>query len=409
MNAASTVVACLTPAGAGAIATLGLQGPDAWQFVAPLLHKQIPPEPGQHVLRRLAANGADEVVLTLDDLDHVQRIHIHCHGGAAVVWWLLELLRQRGAKQIGWEEWLRRIEATRLQAEAAIALARAPTLRTAGILLDQKQGALERALREIADRLGAGDRERAAALLDELVERIPLGLHLTRPWKVVLAGATNVGKSSLLNAILGFRRAITAPEPGTTRDRVTALTALEGWPVELIDTAGVRAAATGLEAAGIDRTRHALNDADLILWLLDPTLGELGDPLGDAPGERLGDPLGERLGERIEPPSALPQEKLLTILNKVDLICANEAATIGSRGWPAVSARTGQGVAELLALVARRLVPDPPPAGAPVPFDESLCATLRQAQTALQMGEADSAGRLVRELSSAYSAAGSGQ
>jgi tRNA modification GTPase len=96
-----------------------------------------------------------------------------------------------------------------------------------------------------------------------------LGAHLIHPWRVVLAGPPNVGKSSLFNALLGFDRAITSPHPGTTRDLVEATLVWKGFPIILIDTAGMREATDSLEAAGIARATEASADADMVLWLID--------------------------------------------------------------------------------------------------------------------------------------------
>ena len=86
---------------------------------------------------------------------------------------------------------------------------------------------------------------------------------------MVIAGRPNVGKSRLLNALAGYQRAIVDPTPGTTRDLVTALTAFDGWPVELVDTAGVRETDNAIERSGIDRTLRQTETADLVLKVLD--------------------------------------------------------------------------------------------------------------------------------------------
>ncbi len=82
-------------------------------------------------------------------------------------------------------------------------------------------------------------------------------------------GAPNVGKSSLVNALAGYERSIVAPTPGTTRDVVTTNIAIDGWPIELADTAGLREATEALEGEGIDRARSAGQSSDLVLWVLD--------------------------------------------------------------------------------------------------------------------------------------------
>ena len=96
-----------------------------------------------------------------------------------------------------------------------------------------------------------------------------VGVRLTTGWRVVIAGRPNVGKSRLLNALAGYQRAIVDPTPGTTRDLVTALTAFDGWPVELVDTAGVRETDDAIERSGIDRTLRQTETADLVLKVLD--------------------------------------------------------------------------------------------------------------------------------------------
>src|SRR5690606_16577637 len=116
---------------------------------------------------------------------------------------------------------------------------------------------LQREIDAIGDEIAAGGEdvparfEEARRRLAALVDRAPLGLHLTRPWHVALAGAPNVGKSSLLNAVLGYGRAIVFDQPGTTRDVLDAVTAIDGWPVRLTDGAGLRESVDALEAAGV--------------------------------------------------------------------------------------------------------------------------------------------------------------
>src|SRR5439155_1993256 len=144
-------------------------------------------------------------------------------------------------------------------------LQRAPTLRTAAILLDQLHGAFDSAVARVLELLDT-DPGAARAALGELVRFAPVGRHLVEPWKVVVAGPPNVGKSSLVNALAGYQRTVVSEVAGTTRDAVSVQLAFDGWPVELTDTAGLREA-SGLEAAGIERAKRALAEADLVLWL----------------------------------------------------------------------------------------------------------------------------------------------
>ena len=141
-------------------------------------------------------------------------------------------------------------------------------MRTAEILLDQLHGALRDEIAGIAI-LAEQDAAVACARLDALIELSAVGLHLLSGWKVVIAGRPNVGKSRLLNALCGFSRVIVDATPGTTRDVIAFRTALGGWPVDLTDTAGLRATDHAIELLGIERAKRELADADLVLLVLD--------------------------------------------------------------------------------------------------------------------------------------------
>src|SRR5262249_7833753 len=162
-------------------------------------------------------------------------LELHCHGGIEIVRMLLDVFAERDVRVCSWQNWE---PSNPLRNLAQAALVQATTVRTAAILLDQFLGAFSQALEVIIANLENDETSQGMRRLKELAWRIPLGRHLIQPWQVVIAGAPNVGKSSLVNALAGFQRSVVASTPGTTRDVVTTLLAIDGWPVELADTAG---------------------------------------------------------------------------------------------------------------------------------------------------------------------------
>jgi tRNA modification GTPase len=367
--ATDTFVACLTPPGLGAIACLAVRGPRAWEVVRELFqpHASHPlpgePEMGPLWLGRLGAEVADEVVVSVKAAHPVPWVEVHCHGGREAVRMLEEAFTRRGIQARSWKQFERGADGDPLRAAAAALLAEALTVRTAGILLDQYQGAFRHAVAAIQAAGERGDQETVGRLLDRLRRYVPVGRHLGTPWRVVVAGAPNVGKSSLVNALAGFQRCVVAPTPGTTRDVVTTLIAVEGWPVELADTAGLRDAAGMVEQQGIGLARAAATAADLCLWVLDAS----------------------------QPPvwPKLPTAALAFVINKVDLEPAwdlGEAA-----GALHVSARSGSGLTELCQALADWLVPDSLPAGVAVPFTPDLCDRVEEACHHHEAGRFDEA------------------
>jgi tRNA modification GTPase len=346
-----TAVSLLTAPGTGAIATVEVRGPRAWELARTLFApagKLLPesPDVSRFWFGTLAG---DEVVLAVTAPDAVE---VHCHGGPRVVQMVIAAFEASGGRKppvrIHGKE-------NRGLTPPARLLQFAPTLRTAGIILDQLHGAFANEVRRILALLESDTPAARAALvrLSELGNTV--GRHLVEPWKVVIAGPPNVGKSSLVNALAGYQRAVVSEVAGTTRDAVGVRTAFDGWPVELIDTAGLRAA-EGLEAEGIERTRAQLATADRAVWVIDATA----------------------------PPAALPVGDFLLVANKCDLPAAREHA-----GTLRVSAFTGAGVPELArALVAH--VPHLAP-GEGVPYSAELIELVNRASA-----ENDNAARHLR-------------
>jgi tRNA modification GTPase len=395
----STYVVELTPPGRGAVAVVLVAGPQAVDIVDRLFRaisgRTIRETPlGRVVVGHWGGNDGEElVVCRRDELE----IEVHCHGGYAAVAAVVDSLVQGGAIAMPWREWLRsrvsprregssaaqgeniayRIDAATYAAHAA--LAEALTERAALILLDQFNGALSNAIDAAIESITAENWPHAAVALDALLKHRELGLHLTTPWRVVLAGPPNVGKSSLINALMGFQRAIVAPTPGTTRDVVTATTAIDGWPVLLADTAGLRETSDELEAAGVELARGALATADLAIVV-----------------EEAASPSDEDFSQ-----SLALSGRVIYVRNKIDLVLEPQ---LGGEDAPArsnminTSAVTGEGIAELVAAVGAALVPSPPAPREAVPFTTSQVESLVVARKAVQRQHAAAAIESLRSV-----------
>ena len=355
--------------------TLLVEGPGAVEAVAacfraqggrPLGHTPV----DRVVFGRFGDEPAEEVVVRRRADGSVE---VNCHGGLAVVEMVCRLLAGQGCREVGWRDWVRGHHDDPIAAEAHLALADARTERTAAILLDQLGGALRREIEAIRGLLAAGEADSARQRLATLLGRAELGRHLVRPWRVVLAGRPNVGKSSLINALLGYGRAIVHHVPGTTRDVVTATTAMDGWPVELADTAGLHAADKAIERAGVARAQQELAAADLVVLVFD-----IRQPWCEADAGLLSTHPGA-----------------IVVHSKCDLPAANgPARPLGL----ATSAVTGQGIGTLVATVAGCLVAEAPPAGAAVPFSEVQIEQVAAAGEALDRGDMAAAAGVLERL-----------
>lgn len=188
-----------------------------------------------------------------------------------------------------------------------------------------------------------------------------------RHWRdgalVVLAGQVNAGKSSLLNAVLGVNRAIVTEIPGTTRDYLEEPVSLDGLPVRLVDTAGLRDATGTVESLGIARSRELAASADLVLLVIDADLGPGAEDL-----------------------ALLDQDvPLLVLANKMDLV-SESPAWFAEAPWKdktvlELSAKSGRGLPEMLAVVRETL------AGSGFPEGDLLAPNLRQRDALVRAGE----------------------
>ena len=310
-----TIAAISTAAGEAAIALIRISGKDAIEVADKVFRgKQRPSDLAsqtQH-LGEIVENGAiiDQVMLAVhhapasytgEDL-----IEISCHGGALVTAKVLETCLRAGARGARAGEFTERaylngkIDLT--QAEAVIDLIRAQTdlaLRSATEQLAGRLGDEFRNLRQrlidiiahveasmdfpeegispddvatICDRLESLRNE-----IDKLLATAETGRILHEGLRVVIFGATNAGKSSLLNRMLGFDRAIVSEMHGTTRDSIEERINLRGIALRLFDTAGLRAPENLVEREGMERTQRTLETADLRLHIVDASASRPGD------------------------------------------------------------------------------------------------------------------------------------
>jgi tRNA modification GTPase len=278
-----------------------------------------------------------------------ERLEVHCHGGVAASAAVIASLEALGAVRQPWPEWLAAAGESTIQVEAREALARAGGPKAARILCRQLAGALDAEFARIASLEAAANVAAATAARERLRRAARVGLRLTRPWRVVVAGEVNVGKSSLVNALAGHARSIVSAEPGTTRDVLETRIVLDGWEIDLVDTAGLREAPAGpTEAAGIERACAAAASADLVV------LCRTGFSLSS--GRRTGFSLSEK-------------SDTLPVLTKCDLASPEDHAPCDAIH---TSALTGLGIDALAAAIIRRLVPEqseaPTLLGGPVPF-----------------------------------------
>jgi tRNA modification GTPase len=343
-------VALLTPPGRGALAVVGVAGAGALDVVAKLFHPRggMPladlPDGSIAFGRWADPERGEELVVVRRTPESLE---VHCHGGLAASEAVIWSLEAAGTVRQPWPEWLAASGASEIEVEAREALAQASGPKAARILARQLAGQLGREMDRIRALRAAGRQAEADAAVARLLRASRVGLRLTRPWRVVLAGPVNAGKSSLVNALAGHARSIVSAEPGTTRDVLETRIVLDGWEIDLIDTAGLRGAdladASPTERAGIDRAIAATAEADLVL--------------------RLG-------GAGFQPASA-DNSREIAVAAKCDLAPAGFAPLPGTIRTSTV---TGEGIAELAAAIVRRLVPeeqeDPALLAGPVPFTE---------------------------------------
>lgn len=400
-----TIAAIATPPGVGGIGIVRISGSRAVGIADALFRPAGKCRLGQAASHHLLHGWLEHKAEVLDEVMAVVMrrprsytcedvVELHCHGGLFALRETLRAVLEGGARLAQRGEFtLRaflngRMDLTQAEAVMDVVHARAPLgLRLA---LDQLRGrlakeiaALQEQLREVAAFIAAGidfateedvlaaQQERIDELLartrgrlEALIAGAEQGRRLREGFSVALSGAPNVGKSSLLNALLRENRAIVTKVPGTTRDTLEEEAELGGLAVQLIDTAGLRRGRSAAERAGIDRSMEAAARADLILFVLD----------GTRPPNAT---------ERARIRTLAPQ-KILIVLNKQDRMAHVPApwqASLGAGEAICVSALRGDGLEELAKRIAERGIAGPRK-------EDALLTQLRQREAAVRALEA---------------------
>ena len=360
----STIVALSTPRGRGALAVIRLSGPTAIAIAQQMcdLDEVEARRATLITLRRPSDREIlDQVVLTWFHAPHSLTgedvVEISCHGSPAVVRSIIDTTLELGANLAGPGEFtLRALSNGKInlaQAEAIRDLIAAQTDAAVKQASRQLNGELSNALGPFKDKLLEvivllesalefveddlpavraneidNDLKTVAAGVEKLARSYSAGRLIQEGIRVTITGRPNVGKSSLFNSLVERERAIVTDIPGTTRDTLTEAIDLEGIPVILTDTAGLRETLDDIETLGIERTRRSMSDADLVLVVIDGT-----DELGPSDRELL---------------DQTKSTRRLVVMNKSDLPGFRVAEScIGELRPINVSARTGEGLADL--------------------------------------------------------------
>ena len=355
-----TIAAIATPPGMGGVCVIRISGGQA-ATIAKALAGKLPPARFAALATFRDAQGdvVDQGLLLYFPAPHSftgeDVVELHGHGGIAVSSQLLHAVLEAGARLAEPGEFSRRAflngKMDLAQAEAVADLIAARSQAAVQAANRALQGEFSRAVNQLSDEIYALRRYIEAALdfpeeeidflaegdietrllafgaaLDALLAQSKQGRLLNEGIQLAIVGKPNAGKSSLLNALLGEERAIVTDQAGTTRDIVREEILIDGIPVSILDTAGLRHSEDIVEQEGIRRARAAMDNADIVLWLIDGTAQhDDGDSIDIADGKPL-----------------------LKVWNKADCV---QLADGDPHLW--ISAKSGQGIEALKAAIAR--------------------------------------------------------
>ncbi len=393
-----TIAAIATARGAAAIGVVRLSGPASLAIAGQMFR----PHSGQDVAELQAGTFSvgmfrhgpevvDEGLLLVfahgRSYTGEEAVEMQVHGSTAVLRRLLSAALELGARQAGPGEFTLRAylngKLDLAQAESVLELINSESELGRRNSLAGLSGELSRRLDDLQSRITQVygglqarldypdegveetefERPLAAVLsdIDVLLASARAGRIASRGARLALAGRPNSGKSSLLNALLGFERSLVSNVPGTTRDYLEAQLEIAGIPLTLVDTAGLRESPDEIEARGVAASRRVAATADLVLVVLDPGQDSTVDP------ETVG-----LLG-------SVPAERRLVVWSKSDLAAPPDPALADAT----ISSVTREGLPELLGLLEKRLLGDAP-AGELWISNERHASALQSARQAIE-------------------------
>ena len=348
MNPANdTIVAIATASGESAIAVVRVAGPESLGIADRIFSCKGPP-PSLRVANtfvhgQIVTDGtvADEVILLIYRAPHSytreDSVEIQGHGGSAAAKRILRAVLEAGARPAEPGEFTRRAflsgRLDLLQAEAVMDLIGARSDRAAAAALEQLGGSLSRSFNESYDAVLAvaaeleatldfSEDDLPASIMDGIVLRLRSGESLLKDllatWdeghllregaRVVISGKPNVGKSTMLNALLGMDRSIVTHIPGTTRDVIEEEMVIDGYAVRIVDTAGLRETDCQIEGEGVRRAKKAVRQADVVLYIIDGSVDMDKDDVDQL--------------------QRIPAHKTIIVVNKIELGITVDLSTV---------------------------------------------------------------------------------
>lgn len=367
-----TIAAISTAQGAGGIGIIRISGDRAFEIASKIFKGKKPFEEIKshtinfgRIVRPENGEVVDEVLLTKmkkpNTFTREDIVEINCHGGIIVVKTILELLLKLGSRLAEPGEFTKRAflngRMDLSQAEAVIDIINAKTEASTKAAVDQLEGRLSRKIKEVRGKLIeliahievtvdypehdieeiTGEKVYQDALqiqesLNKLLQGFEKGRIIREGLSLVIIGRPNVGKSSLLNELAGKNKAIVTDIPGTTRDIIEEYINVNGIPVKITDTAGIRETEDVVEKIGVEKAKKALENADLIVIMVDASAGISEEDLE----------IARQVGDR----------KFILLVNKVDIAAVSEVDSIvkqfeGASKIIRTSIKEGVGIEEL--------------------------------------------------------------